>query len=229
MGTTIIIVPSVGPIQKVISKEVYLPFLNCRSYQYLIYIYVIWSLYCEYDGICDIFCLQRLHQLCHFNIFFQCLVGYSVYKFCRHYSWLNTRNPYVRPLAELLSKTFAERCNGVLCRTVDAPSGINNSSSYRRNIDYVSRLLVQHRCNYCSSAVKHSPDVDIDHFVPLLNLEILEKAQGLETSIVNKDIDGTPLFHDSISECVTFGLYCDVQFLNENVSSIFDDLALQRF
>src|ERR687896_2401644 len=142
MGTTIIIVPSFGPIQKVISKEVYrsiyLPFLSCRSYQYLIYIYVIWSLYCKYNGIGDIFCLQRLHLLCPFNVFFQCLVGYSVYKFCRHDSWLNARNPYVRPLAELLSKTFAECCNGVLCRTVDAPCRINNLSSYRRNIDYMS-------------------------------------------------------------------------------------------
>ena len=78
-----------------------------------------------------------------------------------------------------------------------------------------------------SSAVKHSLDVDVDHFVSFLNLEILEKAQGLETSIVNEDIDGTPLFHDSVIECVTFGLYCDIQFLNENFSSIFDDLALQ--
>jgi hypothetical protein len=82
-------------------------------------------------------------------------------------------------------------------------------------------------CNYRSGAVKYPPDVDIDHFVPLLNLEILEKAQRLKTGIVNKDINGTPLFHDSISKCVTFRLYRDIQFLNENFSSIFDDLTLQ--
>ena len=113
------IIPSFRPFQKVISKEVYLPFLSCRSYQYLIYIYVIWSLYCKQNGICDVFCLQCLHLLYPFNIFFQCLVSYGVYKFCRNYPWLNTGNPYVGPLAELLSKTFAKGGNGVFCSTID--------------------------------------------------------------------------------------------------------------
>src|SRR3712207_9259727 len=76
--------------------------------------------YCKHDGICDIFGLQCLHLLCPFNIFFQCLVGYGFHKLCSHNTWLNTRNSYVRPLTELLSKTFAKGSDGMFCSTVDA-------------------------------------------------------------------------------------------------------------
>jgi len=73
-------------------------------------------------------------------------------------------------------------------------------SSHRRNIDKVPSLLLHHEGQSGGDAVEDAFQIDIDHLIPLLELEAFEWCLRHDPGIVDHDVNSSVGMHGNVDQ-----------------------------
>jgi hypothetical protein len=83
----------------------------------------------------------------------------------------------------------------VLRRRVDGETGTDPVTGDRRNVDEVTGFLPLHVGQRSGDSVQHALDVDVDHVVPLVDLQSFERRLRHQTGVVDHHVDPTEALH----------------------------------
>ena len=101
---------------------------------------------------------------------------------------------------DLLAQPFGDHAHGVLGRRVDRAAGADLVAGDRRDVDDVPGLLLLHVRQRRGDAVEHALDVDVDHPVPVVDLEALERRLRHQPGVVDHHVDAPVRLHGRVDQ-----------------------------
>jgi hypothetical protein len=60
-------------------------------------------------------------------------------------------------------------------------------------------------------AIKHALDVHVDHPVPVVDLQPLDRRKRHEAGVVDDRVDASVRLHGALDEALDLGVFCDVR------------------
>ena len=92
----------------------------------------------------------------------------------------------------------------MLGRRIDGAAGADLVAGHRGNIDDMPGFLLLHIRQRRGDAVQHALDVDVDHPVPLVDLEPLERRLRHQPGIVDDHVDPPKAATAASTNCLTW-------------------------
>jgi hypothetical protein len=78
-------------------------------------------------------------------------------------------------------------------------------------------------------AMQHTPDIDVDHSIPLIHLQLVQQRKRHESGIADKDIKATESLLRSADECREIRTLGDINRHRFGLATIATDLGGESF
>jgi len=100
---------------------------------------------------------------------------------------------------------------------------------HRREIDDVADMLFAHGRQNRGNAVKHALDVDVDHLIPLVDLEFIERRrQRHQAGVVDQHIDAAIGLLRRLGQRIELSTVSDVGNPVDGITALLHDRVAQR-
>src|SRR6266576_2032013 len=91
-------------------------------------------------------------------------------------------------VASLLPQTFGDGAHGKLRAGIDRLVRFSDKSCCRSSVNEMSETLVAEDRQRCGNAVQHTFDVDIDHLLPILDAQVVERGNWHNAGIAEENV-----------------------------------------
>ena len=92
-------------------------------------------------------------------------------------------------VASLLSQPLGDGANGELRPGINRHVRHSFEAGYGRDVDEMPESLRAKHRQRCGDAVEHAFDVDVDHLLPVLDTQVVERGNGHHASVVDEHVE----------------------------------------
>src|SRR5438270_1653732 len=117
---------------------------------------------------------------------FHLRIGYSFREVCVDEARRNDRHTQL--VAGLLPQTFGDGAHGELRPGIDRLVRFSDKSCCRSSVNEMSETLFAEDRQRCGDAVEHTFDVDVDHLLPILDAQVVERGNWHNAGIAEENV-----------------------------------------